>query len=341
MSKIITIQDIIKKLSPAAKAKLIKAKQPSWEDPMLATLTSSYFSDKNFLYEHKWDGERIIAYKTGDKIQLFTRNKKNANSAYPELVEALKKQKIANFIIDGEVIAMEKGQSDFGILQNVMHSKNSIEQNSKINILYCLFDVLYVDQYDVTQLELIDRKTILQHMLAYKIPLLYTEHILKDGLPYFKLACKRDWEGLIAKNIHSTYQHKRSHDWLKFKCINQQEFVIGGYTDPQGSRINFGALLLGYYKNGKLEYAGKVGTGFDTDMLELLGKKLFKLEQKKSPFSADIQEKNVHWVAPKLVAEIKFSQWTRYNKLRHPRFTGLRDDKNAKDVIKEEAKPIT
>lgn len=323
---------LIAQLSAAGKKKLKKLRQPDWVDPMLCVLTEDYFDSPEWIYEHKWDGERIIAYKINDTVKLMTRNKKSANESYPHIVEALKKQPAARLILDGEVVAMSKEKSDFSLLQKKMHTAG----HSDISIEYRLFDILYVEHYDTTNLLLLDRKMLLKKAVKWLGPLKYTEHVSENGLAYFKHACKEGWEGLIVKKIDSTYEKgARSNHWLKFKCLEQQEFVIGGYTEPQGSRLNFGALLIGYYQDGKLMYAGKVGTGFDEAMLADLGKKMCKLEAKKSPFAEEVDEKRAHWIKPVLVAEIKFSEWTPYGKLRHPRFEGMRADKNARDVVKE------
>jgi len=323
---------IISKLSRSAQKKLTKSPMPTWIDPMLATLTETYFSSKDYLYEHKWDGIRLITFKHGDTVTLMTRNKNKVTNDYPDVVNVLKKFDF-DFIIDGEVIASENGLSDFGLLQLRRREKN-------LQISYQIFDIMHIDGYDLTKLELLDRKFILQNAFKSKKPVYLTEHILEKGVPYLKEACAKGWEGLIAKEIHSTYEEGiRSKDWLKFKCIEQQEFVIGGFTKPHGHRLDFGALLLGYFENGKLIYIGKVGTGFSEDTLRTLGAKLEKLKISKCPFeSIDIPLKDIYWVKPKLVAEIKFSEWTKYNKLRHPRFKGVRTDKDAKDVVKE--KPI-
>ena len=200
---------------------------------------------------------------------------------------------------------------------------------------------MYVDGYDTRELPLYARKDILKKLLTYNNILEYTEHKVGDGIPFFKQACKLKWEGLIAKRFDSEYVGKRSHDWLKFKCIMKQELVIAGYTSPKGSREYFGALLVGYYDNGKLIYAGKVGTGYSEEILEFLGKKLQKLEIKTCPFDQyDTSTKDVHWVKPILVAEFQFAQWTNAGKLRVGRYKGLRDDKAAKDVVKEIPKAI-
>lgn len=332
------IELVINQLSPDAKKKLKKKAALAWVEPMLATLTETYFSNKNYLYEHKWDGIRIIAYKKSNTVELMTRNKLSATNNYPEIVKQLKKYDF-DFIIDGEVTASKIATPDisnFGLLQTRMHREN---QDSNVNISYNVFDIMFVDNYDITNLELLDRKFILHNIFNFKPPVYLTEHILEKGLEYFKQACIKGWEGVIAKEIHAKYESGiRSKSWLKFKCIEEQEFVIGGFTRPQGNRLDFGALLLGYYENDKLIYAGKVGTGFSFDILKTLGAKLEKLKTSKNPFeSIDIPLKDIYWVKPKLVAEIKFSEWTNYNKLRHPRFLGLRDDKNANEVTKEKA----
>jgi ATP-dependent DNA ligase len=163
-----------------------------------------------------------------------------------------------------------------------------------------------------------------------------TEHRETEGEAYYREACEQHWEGIIAKNGDSAYASERSRQWLKFKCVNEQEFVIAGYTDPQGERIGFGALLAGYYERGKLKYAGKVGTGYDTGTLRRLGRQLASLQTGSKPFEADIlPSSGVHWVKPKLVAQIGFTEWTGDGKLRHPRFLGLRDDKKPEEVTRE------
>ena len=322
-----------------AQKKLKKVPQPTWVDPMLATLTDQYFSSNQWLYERKWDGERILAYKTIKSVQLFTRNKKSANSAYPHIVAALEQQPIDTCILDGEVIALHNKQSSFEQLQLIMHDTQVQEHNKRI--VYCVFDILYLNGYDTRELTLIDRKKLLDTVLMFNHPIEYTEHVLGNGIQYYSHACKKHWEGVIAKDILSNYSAGRSKKWLKFKCSNQQELVIGGFTDPKRSRTYFGALLVGYYQNNKLIYAGKVGTGFTQEVLRTLGMQLQKLIQDTSPFSNthEIQRKNVHWVRPVFVAEIAFSSWTGYNKLRHPRYRGLRRDKDPHDVIQEKPEP--
>lgn len=322
-----------------------KAAQPAFVPPMLATLTEEYFSNKQWMYEHKFDGERCLAFKKNGKITLKSRNDKIINEEYPELVTALLKQKADNFIIDGEIVSLnEKGISDFELLQgriNLQEMDKVSLRGKKIHISYYLFDLMYVDGYDVRQLPLDVRKQILKNLFTYNKTIHYSKETIGKGVELFKKACKLGWEGIIAKRIEGAYIGKRSRDWLKFKCIMQQELVIGGFTCPKGSRSYFGALLVGYYDHGKLMYAGKVGTGYSEESLAQLGKKLKKIEIKKSPFSTyDESIKDIHWVKPILVAEFQFAQWTRGNKLRVGRYKGLRDDKSAKDVVKEVPKAI-
>ncbi|CDK30848.1 non-homologous end-joining DNA ligase [Candidatus Babela massiliensis] len=332
------IKKIISKLSLKSQKEIQEVSMPKWVDPMLATLTQDYFSSDHFISEHKWDGERIIAYKSSNKVSLMTRNKKLANDNYPELVKNIQNQAINNFILDGEMVAQENNKSNFSVLQKIMHS-GSPKLSKNIEIFYYVFDIIYLDKYDLTNLELIDRKFLLENSIEFKDQLKFTEYYIGKQIEHFKKACQLGWEGLIVKNIHSKYEKIRSKSWLKFKCFEQQELVITGYTDPQKSRVGFGALLLGYYENNKLIYAGKVGAGFNRETLKELKEKLSKIEQKDNPFnppdSSIKKSKSIHWVLPKLVAEIRFSQWTAYNKLRHPRFMGLRYDKDPKEVIKE------
>jgi DNA ligase D-like protein (predicted ligase) len=199
-----------------------------------------------------------------------------------------------------------------------------------------LFDLLYLDHYDIRQVPLQYRKEILGSTFEFQDSLQFTEHRERDGEAYFRRACRSGWEGVIAKNGDSAYISRRTRDWLKFKCRHEQEFIIGGYTDPRGSRVGFGALLLGFYRRRRLIYAGKVGTGFNNDLLQHLGKKLAQLQIPSPPFAdAKLPRRSVHWVKPRLVAQIGFTEWTVEGKLRHPRFLGLRDDKRPEEIVRE------
>jgi bifunctional non-homologous end joining protein LigD len=322
--------NIVRQLTMNSRRLLIRRPQPSWVDPMLATLTEERFSDKNWIFEKKYDGVRALAFRKGNTIRLLSRNKLPFDKAYPDIVKSLLKQPSSNFIIDGEIAAMEKGLSSFSKLQQ--------RTQRRMSIYYFVFDLLYWDGYDVRQVPLIERKKMLRKALNYDSRIRFTNHRVGEGEAYFEEACRKNWEGIIAKRADGLYVSGRSRDWLKFKCTLQQEFVIVGYTDPQGAREGFGALLVGFYSNTELIYAGKVGTGFTTQTLQMLNKTLSLIETP-TPLVKGIglPKKNVHWVKPKLVAQIAFMEWTPDNKLRHPSFLGLREDKHPREVIREKA----
>jgi bifunctional non-homologous end joining protein LigD len=307
---------------------------------MLATLTHDVFSDPAWMYERKLDGVRCLLFRRGGDVHLMSRNRQRMNDTYPELVREIEKQRCRDFIADGEIVAFEKGRTSFSRLQQRIgiHDPDAARRSGIAVHLY-LFDLLHLEDRDVTRLPLRDRKRLLKHALCFGGHIHFTPHRLEHGEALLEEACRKGWEGLIAKRIDSTYEHRRSRSWLKFKCGNRQELVIGGYTDPKGSRTGFGALLLGYYEDGTLHYAGKVGTGFDEELLETLTRRLAKLERDECPFGETPREKGVHWVAPRLVGEVGFTEWTQEGKLRHPRFLGLREDKRAREVTRERASP--
>lgn len=333
------MKQLFERLPEEAREKLEKKSQPEWLEPMLAKLTHDYFSDEGWIYERKLDGERCLAYGDGNQVRLMSRNRKELNVQYPELETALKKQDTGPFIVDGEVVTFVGDVTSFSRLQGRMHVSSREEaRQSGVDVTYYLFDLLYLDGYDTTQVPLRHRKFLLKQAFDYADPLRYLTHRNKEGQALLKEACRKGWEGLIAKQADYPYVHSRSSKWLKFKCVNQQEFVIGGYTEPHGERIEFGALLIGYYEDDDLVYAGKVGTGYDEETLKRLGRQLSELEQESPPFrDGDLPDKEVHWVKPELVAEVGFTEWTEYGKLRHPRYLGLRQDKEAQDVVREGA----
>jgi bifunctional non-homologous end joining protein LigD len=327
----------LQNLGKDARARLRRIAQPAWLSPMLATLTDTPFSRDGWLFETKFDGERCVAFRRGRDLRLMSRNEIVMNDQYPELVAALMKQRVDEFIVDGEIVAFEGTVTSFTRMQARMHVSNPPPSLIKETpVFYYLFDVLYLDGYDTTRLPLRDRKQLLKAAFTFKDPLRWTDHRERDGLEFYREACKLGWEGLIAKRADGPYVQRRSTDWLKFKCVAEQEFVVGGYTDPQGSRVGFGALLIGYYGGGELHYAGRVGTGYDDETLVRLHKKLSRLETKERPFvESDFPRKGIHWVKPELVCQVGFTEWTPDKRLRHPRFLGLRDDKNPRDVVRE------
>ena len=303
---------------------------------MLATLTDKRFSDEDWIFERKLDGERCLAFKDGKKVRLMSRNKKLLNDQYPEIEEAIQDQE-GSFIVDGEIVAFDGQVTSFSKLQNRMHRQKA---NRSVKVYYYVFDILHFAGYDLTHLSQRNRKDVVRDALDYSHDnLRYTEHRNVEGEQFFKEACRKKWEGLIAKDAKASYKHSRSKKWLKFKCENRQELVICGFTDPQGSRKYFGALIVGFYKNGDLHFAGRVGTGYDEDTLKMLYDKMKPLKRDEPPFDVgDLKkEKDTHWLKPKLVGEFQFTEWTGDDKLRHPSFIGLREDKKAKDVKKEEA----
>jgi bifunctional non-homologous end joining protein LigD len=319
-------------------ASSVQPDQPGWLDPELATLTQDRFSDPGWIFERKLDGERCLAFRSGRQVRLMTRNQKEDTSTYPEITEALATQEASDFIIDGEIVAFDGSQTKFARLQQRLGVRHpGPDLVAEVPVWYYIFDVLWAGDRDVRQMPLRQRKQILRDLLTFVGPLRFTEHIDTDGETYFRQACAAGWEGVIAKRADAPYRAGRNRDWLKFKCESGQEFVIGGFTDPRRTRIGFGALLLGYYDSGhQLIYAGKVGTGFTQQTLTSLHATLARLEQDQPPFDhGRLPRSGVHWVQPRLVAEVGFSEWTTDGELRHPRFQGLRDDKDPADVIRE------
>jgi bifunctional non-homologous end joining protein LigD len=320
-----------------------RAEQPDWLEPELATLTKDRFSGPGWLFERKLDGERCLSFVTDAGARLMTRNQKEVASNYPEIAAALRDQGLGGrghggFIADGEIVAFHGAQTSFELLQSRIHvARPDAALLRRVPVFYYIFDVLYADGRDVRPLPLRERKSVLAGLLSFDDPLRYTEHRDHDGEAYYAEACRQGWEGLIAKRDDAPYRAGRSRDWLKFKCETNQEFVVGGFTDPQRSRIGFGALLLGYYDaSGQLVYAGKVGTGFDTRTLRSLYGELSAIERDTPPFGVgDLPRSGVHWTEPSMVAQVGFSEWTRDGQLRHPRFQGLRRDKAATDVVRE------
>jgi bifunctional non-homologous end joining protein LigD len=325
------------RLPAEAKARLRRRPQPEWVAPMLATLTDERFSREGWLFEPKWDGERCLVFRRGRELSLFSRNRILLNAKYPEITIAFDRQHSVSFIVDGEIVAFKNGVTSFAKLQERMQIEHpSADLLRRVPVWLYLFDLLYLDGYDTRRVPLRYRKEVLRNTFEYKGSLRFTEHRETQGEAYYRKACRLGWEGVIAKDGDSEYVSRRTRDWLKFKCSKAQEFVIGGYTEPRGSRIGFGALLLGYHRGRKLVCAGKVGTGFDRDTLHRLGRKLAQLKTPLSPFPGDgLPRRGVHWVKPRLVAQVAFTEWTREGKLRHPRFLGLRDDKRPEEVVRE------
>jgi bifunctional non-homologous end joining protein LigD len=316
----------------------VSAAQPDWIAPQLATLTRDWFSDPAWIFERKLDGERCLAFGRGGQVHLLTRNQKSAAAAYPELAEALTAEQASDFIADGEVVSFDGDRTSFPLLQQRIHVGHpTAELRERIPVYYYLFDLMYSGGEDLRPLPQRERKERLRHQFRFDGPLRFTEHRDTNGREFIDQACRDGWEGLIAKRADAPYVSGRTKNWLKFKCVSGQEFVIGGYTDPRGARTDFGALLLGYYDpGGRLVYAGKVGTGFNRELLHDLHQQLTRIERDQPPFEqGKLPRSGVHWVEPILVGEVGFSEWTEDGELRHPRFEGLRRDKAATEVVRE------
>jgi DNA ligase D-like protein (predicted ligase) len=296
-------------------------------EPMKAVLTDERFSDPGWIFERKLDGIRCLAFKADKRVRLRSRNDLSLNGRFPEIVAALEADPVSDVVLDGEIVAFDGAQTSFARLQQ--------RGERPTPVFFYVFDILRFDGDDVTDEPLRARKALLRRSLAFEDPVRLTVHRNRDGEAFFAEACRKGWEGLIAKRADAPYTHGRSRDWLKFKCSAEQELVVGGYTAPRGSRTDLGALLLGYYADGELRYAGKVGTGFTRSTLRDLAAKLAPLRRDTSPFADEIRERTATWVEPQLVAQIGFSEWTRDGRLRHPRFLGLRDDKPAREVVRE------
>ncbi len=310
---------------------------PSWRQPMLATLTDERFSDPKWIFERKLDGMRCLAFRDGGRVRLLSRNRQPLDGTYPELLDALAAQDTSCFVVDGEVVAFEGRRTSFARLQGRLGITDPKRARaSRIAIFYYAFDLLHLDGYATTELPCIWRKRLLRNAFQFDDPLRYTTHRWKDGENAYRTACQRGDEGVIAKLAGATYEGRRSRYWLKFKCVRDQEFVIGGYTAPRGSRVGLGALLVGYHDGRGLVYAGKVGTGFDAATLLSLHNRLSSMRQEQTPFtSGPVREPGATWVRPELVAEVGFTEWTRDGRLRHPRYIGLRTDKHADEVVRE------
>ena len=310
-----------------------RAKLPSTLAPQLATLAATVPTGEDWLHEIKFDGYRMIARIDRREVRLYSRNGKDWSDKFSGVVAALGELGLDSAILDGEVVhLLANGLSSFEAL------KQDLSQEDTAEVVYCLFDLIYLHGYSLAGARLADRKEALRQLLA-GIPgdvLRYSEHVVGRGEEFYKSACKHELEGIVAKRADAPYQTGRGTAWLKIKCQARDEFVIIGWTDPGGAREGFGSLLLGYYDPAKgLRFAGAVGTGFDQKTLRALRRRLDRLARRTSPSEeiARAAPRRAHWVAPELVAELRYSEWTRDGRLRHPAFLGLREDKAAAEVV--------
>lgn len=282
---------------------------------MAATLTRERFAGPEWVFERKLDGIRMLAFKQGDEVRLLSRNQLPLNDGYPGVVAALRALPISSLVLDGEALGWFREAESLG---------------------YHVFDLLWLEQRDLRALSLDARYALLQQ-LTLPAPLSCVTR-LTDAEPWQR-ACAEGWEGVIAKRRDATYESRRSPHWLKMKCEVGQELVVGGYTEPQGKRVGIGALLVGYYDGDDFVFAGKVGTGLDTRLLLSLRERFTPLALTTPPFTrgSGLPRVGAHWVRPELVVQVAFMEWTKHGKLRHPRLVGLREDKSARDVVRESA----
>jgi bifunctional non-homologous end joining protein LigD len=316
---------------------------------MLCTAVDDAFDDPEWIFETKFDGLRILCQFDGEDVYLFSRNGNRQELQFPEIAQELKKSLKYPALIDGEIVCLDsQGQSSFKELQQRLHIEDTgmVQERARKHPAYVyFFDILYVDRYDVTELPLFQRKDLLKAAVEWTDRLRWTEIHEEKGKQFYAMTCRARGEGIVAKRRNGHYVGTRGGDWVKIKCTHRQEFVVVGYTDPKGSRPGLGALLVAYYSDDgkKLVYAGKVGTGFDTAILCDLRGRLDRIARDKCPLSGAKTDMgpNVHWVEPQLVAEIEFGSWTHHDMLRHPRFEGLRLDKNPEEVRRETPKHLS
>lgn len=313
--------------------------------PMLATLAEQPPSGKQWLYEIKYDGVRVVAQRQDNAVELYGRNGQVITNRYPEICRALGRLLVGKFVIDGEIVSLdERGRPSFQRLQLRMHLANprDIERAmtaAPVEVIF--FDCLAVEGHDLRALPFTARKEFLQNLLPPLGRVRFSEHFAVDGQTFFKAASEHGLEGIVAKKADSRYLSGRSQSWIKIKCQKRDDFVIGGYTDPQGGRGHFGALHLGFYNGDQLVYVSKVGTGFDAKMLKFIWEKMQPLTRATSPFAEKTPGgRGHHWIEPRLVCEVRFADWTTDGGLRHPAFLGLREDKKPADCRKEEPAPI-
>jgi bifunctional non-homologous end joining protein LigD len=297
--------------------------------PMLATLTDKPFDNPDWIFETKWDGFRAVAVVAPGKAKLYSRNGLDISRKYPSIVDALAKIK-ESAVLDGELVALDaRGRSRFQLLQNA--------EREKVRLLYCVFDLLYLDGMDTRKLKLIERKAALKAILPKSKLLLYSAHVARKGIAAFERAKRAGEEGVMAKLAPSRYHSGvRTRDWLKVKAHQEQEVVIVGFTAPRRSRKYFGALVLAVREDGAWAYVGRAGTGFDAARLRDIHALMAPLFTDKKPVVAKVpNERSTTWIKPKLVAEVKFTEWTTGGEMRHPVFLGLRTDKKASEVVRE------
>jgi len=322
----------------------VEEPMPSVIHPMLATLVDKPFDDDEWLFEIKWDGYRAVAFLQDGKVRLVSRNQNDLTAEYPELKDLAQNLRARTVILDGEIVALdEQGRASFSLMQQRSGFREPGRRgarNASIPILYYAFDLLYLDGYSLFKVELEKRKELLAGIVAAGDILRYSDHHLGQGTALFQAAAGKQLEGIVAKRRRSWYIQKRSREWLKMKITKSQECVIGGYTDPKGSREHFGSVILGLYDDqGRLIHVGQAGSGFTEASHADMWRRLEELKTSRSPFYGEVHTgRGMHWVKPELVAEIKFTEWTHATeegglKMRAPVYEGLRFDKKPRECV--------
>lgn len=337
---------------PAVKeiAGTVRKPMPAAIYPMLATAVEKPFDGADWLFEIKWDGYRAVAFIDKGRVRYVSRNQNELTAQYAELGSLAQYVKAGRAILDGEIVALDdEGRPSFSLMQQrtgFRAGKTRLPGRKGVPVLYYAFDLLYLEEFDLRRVPLEQRKQLLAELITNGNVVRFSDHYPEKGLQLFEAAKQKGLEGILAKRRDSLYSETRSRDWLKIKITQRQECVIGGYTDPEGSRTYFGSLVLGLYdKQGRLVHVGQVGTGFDHEGLEKMFAALKPLETTKNPFYGEIGGlRKVHFVRPEMVAEIKFSEWTHETseggvKLRAPVFMGLRADKSPKECTLADAIP--
>lgn len=329
-------------LDAEARAGLSRQAHPDWVEPMKAVLTDTPFSDPAWVFEPKYDGYRVLLDRDGDAVRVRSRNRKDLSGAFPELVDAVRAQRVTDVVLDCEVVAFADGRPSFSRLQGRAGLRDPRRAlASGIAIQAYVFDVLHLDGHDLTGLPLRDRKRVLADAVDFRDPLRFASHRDTDGEALFREACAQGWEGLVAKRADAPYRGGRSRDWRKLKCTREQEFVVAGFTAPQGGRSGFGSLLVGHWEgvgdDRVLRFAGRVGTGFDEATLVGMRAQLERIEVADMPFGPDEDglPRDARWVQPLVVVQVAYGEWTDGGRLRHPRFVGLRLDTDPATVERE------
>jgi bifunctional non-homologous end joining protein LigD len=321
---------------PSARSSSQRRRASAKRDPvphpkslMLATLVERPFDDPNWLFEIKWDGYRALCTVDEKGVSLISRNGLDMLRRFPALEALAGAFGSRPVVVDGEIVSLDSnGRSAFQRLQE--------SQKKPAGLTYAAFDLLYADGTDLRSTPLQERKALLERLIRDDTLVLYSKHVIGKGKALYENARKQNLEGIIGKKRDSIYQERRSRDWVKIKTMNEQEFIVGGWTEPKGSRKGFGALLLGVREGKALRFVGSVGTGFSSKLLKQLYDKLRSKERRTSPFANDVvANAPVHWTSPELVVEVRFSEWTRDRYLRQPAYVGMRPDKSASDVVAE------